>query len=75
MSEMDFSITLRLVLYGISPRIRFDVVINMLVAVAKTTNKIKLNSNGLAWRPNLYIDDVATFYQSIITVFDNNIVL
>ena len=73
--EWIFSIALRLAtVYGMSPRIRFDVVINMLVAMAKTTNKIKLNSNGLAWRPNLYIDDACeAFYQSIITVFDNNI--
>ena len=76
MSGNGFSpIALRLAtVYGMSPRIRFDVVINMLVAMAKTTNKIKLNSNGLAWRPNLYIDDACeAFYQSIITVFDNNI--
>ena len=32
--------------YGMSPRIRFDVVINMLCGLALTTNKVVLNSNG-----------------------------
>ena len=45
--------------YGISPRIRLDVVINMLTSMVVSTKKIKLNSNGLAWRPHLNIKDVA----------------
>ncbi len=44
-------------IYGISSRIRFDVVINMLCGLAITSNKVVLNSNGEAWRPHLYIDD------------------
>jgi len=44
--------------YGPSPRIRFDVVINMLCGLALTSNKITLNSDGQAWRPHLHIDDV-----------------
>ena len=43
--------------YGMSPRIRFDVVINMLCGLALSTKKITLNSNGEAWRPHLHIDD------------------
>ena len=43
--------------YGMSPRIRFDVFINMLCGLALTSKKIKLNSDGQAWRPNLHIDD------------------
>ena len=43
--------------YGFSPRIRFDVVINMLCGLALTTNKITLNSDGQAWRPHLHIQD------------------
>ena len=30
----------------------------MLCGLALTTNKVTLNSNGLAWRPHLHIDDV-----------------
>ncbi len=44
--------------FGLSPRIRFDVVINMLAGMAVATGRITLNSNGLAWRPHVHIDDV-----------------
>lgn len=44
-------------IFGLSPRIRFDVVINMLVGMAVSDGKIVLNSDGLAWRPNLHILD------------------
>ena len=44
-------------IFGVSSRMRFDVVINMLLGMAMTKNMIKLNSNGEAWRPHLYIED------------------
>jgi len=44
--------------YGFSPRMRFDLYINMFVGMALTDKKIQLNSDGLAWRPNLYIGDI-----------------
>ena len=43
--------------YGPSPRVRFDLVINMLCGMALTRGKVILNSDGQAWRPHLYIDD------------------
>jgi len=49
--------------YGLSPRIRFDVVINMLCGLALTTKKITLNSNGQAWRPNLHIEDACESFR------------
>ena len=60
LADQDFSpIALRLAtVFGCSPRIRFDVVINMLCGMAVTQRKIVLNSNGEAWRPHLYIEDV-----------------
>ena len=65
MADGDFTpIALRFgTVYGISPRIRFDVVINMLCGLALTTKKITLNSNGLAWRPHLHIDDACQSFQ------------
>lgn len=44
--------------YGLSPRMRFDLVVNMLVGMAVTTGKIILNSDGKAWRPHVHIEDV-----------------
>lgn len=44
--------------YGMSPRIRFDVYINMLVGMAVSRGKIVLNSDGQAWRPNVHVLDI-----------------
>ena len=65
MSDKTFTpIALRFgTVYGFSPRIRFDVVINMLCGLALTTNKVTLNSNGKAWRPHLHIDDACQSFH------------
>lgn len=53
-------------IFGLSPRMRFDIVINMLCGMAIVNKRITLNSNGLAWRPHLHILDACeAFYQSI----------
>lgn len=65
--ENFFPICLRFAtIFGVSPRIRFDVVINMLVGLAFTEKKIILNSDGKAWRPNLYIEDACTAIEHAI---------
>jgi len=45
--------------YGVSPRLRFDVVLNNLVAWAVTTGKIFLKSDGTPWRPIVHIEDIS----------------
>jgi nucleoside-diphosphate-sugar epimerase len=45
--------------YGASPRLRLDVVLNNLAAWAHTTGRIKLLSDGSSWRPLVHVDDVA----------------
>ena len=54
--------------FGPSLRMRFDIFLNMFVAMAFVDKKIVLNSDGLAWRPSLFIDDlcnsVALFISS-----------
>jgi nucleoside-diphosphate-sugar epimerase len=59
-SDKDFSpIALRFAtVFGHSPRIRFDLVINMLTGMAMANKQIILNSDGKAWRPNLHIQDL-----------------
>jgi nucleoside-diphosphate-sugar epimerase len=57
-------IVLRLAtVFGASPRIRFDLVINMMCGMAVTSGEILLNSNGLAWRPHLDIRDVCRAFE------------
>lgn len=45
--------------FGLSPRMRFDIVVNMLAGMAAAEGKTVLNSDGQAWRPNVHITDIA----------------
>jgi nucleoside-diphosphate-sugar epimerase len=45
--------------YGVSPRMRFDIVLNNLVAWAVTTKRILLKSDGSPWRPIVHIEDIS----------------
>lgn len=45
--------------YGFSPRLRFDLVLNNLVAWAYTTGKVYLKSDGTPWRPIVHIGDIS----------------
>lgn len=44
--------------YGISPRMRFDIVLNNLAGLAWTTGKIAMTSDGTPWRPIVHIEDI-----------------
>jgi nucleoside-diphosphate-sugar epimerase len=45
--------------YGVSPRLRLDVVLNNLVAWAHTTSAIRLESDGSSWRPLVHVRDIS----------------
>jgi nucleoside-diphosphate-sugar epimerase len=45
--------------YGVSPRMRFDIVLNNLTAWAVTTGRIHLKSDGTPWRPLVHIEDIS----------------
>ena len=44
--------------YGVSPRLRVDIVLNNLVGWAYTTGKVRLYSDGTPWRPLVHVEDV-----------------
>src|SRR5439155_1319275 len=44
--------------YGVSPRMRFDLVLNNLVAWACTTGRVHIKSDGSPWRPIVHVEDV-----------------
>jgi nucleoside-diphosphate-sugar epimerase len=48
--------------YGLSPRIRFDLVTNNLTAWAFTTGQVYLKSDGSPWRPIVHIEDISRAY-------------
>jgi nucleoside-diphosphate-sugar epimerase len=45
--------------YGLSPRMRFDTVLNDFVGCAISTGKIVIHSDGMPWRPVIDVQDVA----------------
>ena len=45
--------------YGVSPRLRLDIVLNNLAGWSHVTGKIRLLSDGMSWRPLLHVRDLA----------------
>ncbi|MFZ0226734.1 MAG: SDR family oxidoreductase [Mycobacterium sp.] len=45
--------------YGASSRLRLDIVVNNLTAVAMTTGQVRLESDGSPWRPLVHIEDIS----------------
>ena len=45
--------------YGVSPRLRLDLVVNNLTAWAFTTGKVRILSDGTPWRPLIHVVDIA----------------
>jgi nucleoside-diphosphate-sugar epimerase len=45
--------------YGVSPRLRSDLVLNNLVAWASITGRVYLKSDGMAWRPIVHVEDMS----------------
>lgn len=52
--------------YGVSPRLRFDVVLNNLVAWAFTSGKVFLKSDGTPWRPIVHIEDITRAFLAVL---------
>lgn len=60
MADQNFCVTFlrNATAYGASPRMRFDIVINDLCALAWTTKRIAMTSDGTPWRPVTHIEDI-----------------
>ncbi len=52
--------------YGVSPRLRFDLVLNNLVAWAITTGKVHIKSDGTPWRPIVHIEDISRAFLAVL---------
>lgn len=50
--------------FGVSPRLRCDIVFNNLVACAHTTGKIEIKSDGTPWRPVVHVRDVCQAFTA-----------
>ena len=70
--------------FGASPRMRFDIVLNNLAGLAWTEKEIRLHSDGSPWRPLIHILDLCAAivqvleapkkltHNQVINVGDNN---
>ncbi len=52
--------------YGVSPRLRGDLVVNNLVGYAFTTGEVLIKSDGMAWRPLVHIEDIARAFLAVL---------
>lgn len=52
--------------YGASPRLRFDLVLNNLVAWAFTTGRVYIKSDGTPWRPIVHIEDISRAFIAVL---------
>jgi nucleoside-diphosphate-sugar epimerase len=68
LADADFSPTYlrNATAYGVSPRLRFDLVLNNLVAWAYTTGLVYLKSDGTPWRPIVHIADIARAFIAVL---------
>lgn len=52
--------------YGVSPRMRLDLVVNSLTAWAYTTGKVQIMSDGTPWRPPVHVEDISRAYAAVL---------
>ncbi|MEO0559604.1 MAG: SDR family oxidoreductase [Bacteroidota bacterium] len=52
--------------YGASPRLRFDLVVNNLTAWAVATKQIRMKSDGSPWRPLVHVEDVSHAVRAVL---------
>jgi nucleoside-diphosphate-sugar epimerase len=52
--------------YGISPKFRFDLVVNNLIGWAVTSGEIRIMSDGSPWRPLIHAEDIARAFIAVL---------
>ncbi len=52
--------------YGASPRLRLDIVVNNLTAVAVTAGEVRLESDGSPWRPLVHVEDICRAFLAAL---------
>ena len=52
--------------YGVSPRLRGDVVVNNLVGFAYASGTVLLQSDGTPWRPLVHVEDISRAFLAIM---------
>jgi len=59
--------------FGVSPRLRGDLVLSNLVGFALTTGEVLMKSDGTPWRPLVHIEDISLAFKTILEA-DRNLI-
>ena len=59
--------------YGYSPRLRADLVVNNLVGWAHTTGQVKILSDGTPWRPLIHVEDLSRVFLHLLNAPDERV--
>ena len=60
-------------IYGVSPRMRFDTVLNDLVGAAVADGRVVVQGDGTPWRPVVHVEDVARAFSAVLEAPDDRI--
>lgn len=52
--------------YGVSPRMRLDTVVNDFVGSAVTRGRVEVQTDGRGWRPLIHVEDLARAYAGVL---------
>ena len=52
--------------YGVSPKLRLDLVVNNLVAMAVVTGEVLMMSDGSPWRPLVHVEDIGRAFLAAL---------
>jgi nucleoside-diphosphate-sugar epimerase len=52
--------------YGVSPKLRADIVVNNLTGYAYTTGEVLIKSDGTPWRPLVHIEDISRAFLAVL---------
>jgi nucleoside-diphosphate-sugar epimerase len=68
LSDSNFTVTIlrQATVYGLSPRMRFDLAINGMVLGAYKNKKIPVMRNGDQWRPFIHVKDASKAFITVI---------
>ncbi|MFX1569930.1 MAG: NAD-dependent epimerase/dehydratase family protein [Promethearchaeota archaeon] len=68
LSDKDFCVTIMrpATMYGLSPKMRFDLVVNGMTYALYSTKEVNVMKPGTQWRPNIHVRDVGQAIRKIM---------
>lgn len=75
LNDNNFSVTAlrNATVFGLSARMRFDLVVNLMTLSAFKNNRIIVMGGGLQWRPLVHLNDVSNAFITVIEAKSNKV--